>query len=149
MKEDGRETLREARAEYRKWENSFEGVAYWLGDLPVQESLERVIVEAVRKLPRKTREFVYHNCRFSATDDDGVRMRYIPQSKQLWLITLGNGLQDESLLVHEIAHAWLGHEWDPQCGALRATDQDEEIACELTKEWGFTGAGTERLDRPH
>lgn len=141
MNRDRREFLREAQAEYRRWEDSLEGVAYWLGDLLVQESLVPVIVEAIHKLPREVREFIYFNCRFASMDDGGVRMRRIPQARHPWLITLGEGLVDESLLVHEIAHAWLGHEYDPLRGELQASQRDEEDARDLIRQWGFGGGG--------
>ena len=141
MNEHERESLRKAQLEHRKWEESLEGVAYWLGDLPVSEPLERVIVEAVHKLPSEAREFTYYNLRFTSVDDDGVRIRHIAQARQPWLITLGEGYVDESLIIHEIAHAWLGHEYDPQRGELQVTQRDEEAACDLTERWGFDGGG--------
>ena len=142
MKEDKRESLRKAQAEHRKWEDSLEGVAYWLGDMPVPEPLERLIVQTVHRLPNEAREFTYYNCRFTSVDDDGVRIRHLPQTRQPWLITLGEGYVDESLLVHEIAHAWLGHEYGPQHGELRVTQREEEAACDLTRQWGFDGGST-------
>ena len=51
MNNDDRESLQEAKAEYKAWENSLEGVAYWLGDLPFGESLETVTIQAVHRLP--------------------------------------------------------------------------------------------------
>jgi len=141
MKEDERGALKEAQAEYRKWEDSLEGVAYWLGDMPVPESLEGLIVAAVQKLPSEAREFVYYNCQFKSGDEDGVRIRRVPQARQPWLITLGEGYVDESLIIHGIAHAWLGHEHGPQCGELQITQGDEQAACDLARQWGFDGDG--------
>ncbi len=149
MKKHEWESRRETRTEHRKWEDSLDGVAYWLGDLPVPESLESMIIRAVHRLPSAAREFVYYNCQFASSEDGVVRMRHVPQARQPWLITVGARHVDESLIIHEIAHAWLGHEWDPQRGELRITQQDEEVACDLTRQWGFEGEGTERIDRPH
>jgi len=149
MQKDRRESLREARAEYREWEDSLEGVAYWLGDLPVSESLERAIVNAVRRLPNEARDFVYHNCRFASADAGGVGVRHSPQGRQPCLIALGEGDVDEDLIIHEIAHAWLGHGHDLQVGGLRIAQRDDEAACDLTKQWRVAATGTERANRPH
>ena len=149
MKNDERESLQEAKAEYREWENSLEGVAYWLGDLPFGESLETVTIQAVHRLPDAVREFVYCHCRFASAGDAGVTIRCVPEAGRPWLIALGQGDVEEGLIAHEIAHAWLGHECDPQAGELRLTQQDEEAACDLTRQWGFGGTGTEIVHRPH
>jgi len=149
MNNDDRESLQEAKAAYREWENSLEGVAYWLGDLPFPESLETVTIQAVHRLPDAVREFVYYHCRFASEDDAGVTIRCVPQAGRPWLVTLGQGGVEESLIAHEIAHAWLGHECDPQAGELRLTQRDEEAACDLTRQWGFAGTGTETIQRPH
>lgn len=147
MQEDRRESLREAQAAYQKWEDSREGVAYWLGDLPVAEFLERAIIEAVYRLPTEARNFVYHNCRFVSADDSRVRVRHIPQGRQSWLIALGEGDVDEDLIIHEIARAWLGHGYDPQVGGRRLAQQDDEAACDLASRWRATKAGAERANR--
>jgi hypothetical protein len=149
MKAERRRALGQAQAQYRKWECSLEGVAYWLGDLPVSESLEETIIKAVHRLPTETREFVYDNCRFTSTAYGGVRIHHVSQASHPWLITLHEGHVDESLIIHEIAHAWLGHEYGPQFGELRVTRQDEEAACDLTRQWGFAGAGAAMIDGPH
>ena len=60
-----------------------------------------------------------------------------------WIVLLqGTPSDDESILAHEIAHAYLGHD------RLAIYDGDEAghaemAACELTKSWGFQGLGTD------
>ena len=143
MKQYELESHREAQAEHRKWEDSLEGVAYWLGDLPVPESLETVIIKAVHRLPLAGREFVFCNCRFALSDEGGVRIHYVPRTRQPWLITLPEGLVDESVIIHEIAHAWLGHAYDLHRGEWRVCPREEQAACDLTRQWGFAGSGSE------
>ena len=131
------ESHRETQAEHRKWEDSLEGVAYWLGDLPLPESLETVIIKAVHRLPSAVREFVYFNCQFALSDEGAVRMHQIPQARQPWLIRLGEGYVDESVIIQGIAHAWLGHEYDPHREELQVNQRGEQAACDLVRQWGL------------
>ena len=139
------ESYRETQAEHRKWEDSLEGVAYWLGDLSLPESSERVIINAVHRLPGAVRDFVYDNCQFAAFEESGVRMRHIPRARQPWLIGLGEGRVDELAIIYEIAHAWLGHAYDPERGGWRVSPQDEQAACDLTRRWGFAGSDSKEV----
>ena len=65
----------------------------------------------------------------------------------MWLILLEENLTEKdarSIIAHEIAHAWLGH------NRLAAdTDASVEIeAVRQVKQWGFTGLGAdEELQR--
>jgi len=145
MKQYEVKSHREAQAEHRKWEDSLEGVAYWLGDLSVPESVETVVIKAVHRLPSAAREFIYYSCQFAMSDESGVRMRHVPQARQPWLITLGEGHVDESVIIHEIAHAWLGHAYDPELGEWRVSPRDEQVACDLTRQWGFAGSGNKEI----
>ena len=139
------ESHREAQAEHRKWEDSLEGVAYWLGDLSVPESLETMIIKVVHRLPGAVREFVYDNCQFALSDEGGMRMHQVPQARQSWLIALGEGHADEIAIIYEIAHAWLGHAYDPERGEWRVSPRDEQVACDLTRQWGFPGSGNKEI----
>ena len=140
------ESHRETQAEYRKWEDSLEGVAYWLGDLPVPGSLETVIIKVVHRLPSAVREFVYFNCQFALLDEGKVRMHQVLQARQFWLIALGEAHVDESAIVYEIAHAWLGHAYDVERGEWRVSPRDEQSVCDLARQWGFVGLGSESVD---
>lgn len=132
---------REAQAEHRKWEDSLEGVAYWLGDLPVPESLERMIINAVHRLPSPVREFVYFSCQFALSDEGRVRMHNLPQARRPWLIALNQGHVNELAIIYGIAHAWLGHAYDPGRGGWRVSPRDEQAVCDLARQWGFAGPG--------
>ena len=147
MKKDRQRRFGKTQTEYEKWENSPEGVAYWLGDLPVPEAVESVIISTVHQLPGQVREFVYCECCFSCVAPRGGQTCYLQKARQPWLILLGQELQDESVLAHQIAHAWLGHRYDPGLAELRATQQEEDAACDLTREWGFGGCGAETRRR--
>jgi len=143
MKKDRQQAFEKAHAEYEEWENSLEGVAYWLGDLPVPEALESVIIKTVHKLPSQIREFVYYECRFISLDPAGGQACCLQKVKQPWLLVFGQDLPDENAIAHEIASAWLGHQSGPGLGELREARVEEEAAGDLLGKWGFSGFGTE------
>jgi hypothetical protein len=143
MKKDKQQAFEKAHAEYEEWEDSLEGVAYWLGDLPVPEAVESVIIKTVHKLPSQIREFVYYECRFIPLNLDGRQTSYLQKLKQPRLLIVGPGQPDENAIAYEIAYAWLGHQSGPGLGACRETRREEEAACDLTRKWGFSGFGTE------
>jgi hypothetical protein len=62
------------------------------------------------------------------------------RSRDCWLILLDEDMPDDnSIIAHEIAHAWLRHD------RLSGDDQQtwERDAAELAKSWGFVGRGTD------
>jgi hypothetical protein len=142
MKKDKQQAFEKAHAEYEEWEDSLEGVAYWLGDLPVPEAVESVIIKTVHKLPSQIREFVYYECRFISLDLDARQTSYLQKLKQPWLLTVGQDQPDENAIAYEIAYAWLGHQSGPGLGACREMQPEEEAACALIRKWGFSGFGT-------
>ena len=83
--------------------------------------------------------------RFTSVDDDGVRMRHVPQARQPWLISLGEGHVDESAIIYEIAHAWLGHAYDLERGEWWVSPREEQAACDLTRQWGFVGSDSKEV----
>jgi hypothetical protein len=143
MKKDKQQAFEKAHAEYEEWENSLEGVAYWLADLPGPEALESVIIKTVHKLPSQIREFVYDECRFISLDPHGGQARCLQKDKQPWLLVLGQDLPDEDAIAHEIACAWLGHQSSSGLGELRETRRKEAAASDLIRKWGFSRFGTE------
>jgi hypothetical protein len=142
MKKDKQQAFEKAHAEYKEWEDSLEGVAYWLGDLPVPEAAESVIITTIHKLPGQIREFVYYECRFIALDTAGGQVCCLRKAKRPCLLVLGQDLPDENAIAHEIACAWLGHQSGPGLGEPREARPEEEAACDLIRQWGFSGFGT-------
>jgi hypothetical protein len=124
--------------DYEEWESSLEGIHYALdGCLFASDDMEILIVKTLHRLPKEVREFVYENCSFKEVDPEGGHAFSMKKNRQLkWLILLGSQV-DESLIAHEIAHAWLGHHYP----LSRATVQDcmpEEIAAwTAVKGWGW------------
>lgn len=143
MKKDKQQAFEKTHAEYEEWENSLEGVAYWLEDLPGPEALESVIIKTVHKLPSQIREFVYYECRFISLDPDGKQACYLQTVKRPCLLILGQGPPDENAIAHAIACAWLEHQGGPGLRELRETRREEETACDLIRRWGFSGVSTE------
>ena len=57
-----------------------------------------------------------------------------------WFILIYDDAPDlETIIAHEVAHAYLGHSLDDPL-----SDEETEMqARELTREWGFTGKGAD------
>ena len=136
------QTFQKTHAEYEKWENSLDGVAYWLGDLPGLEAVESVIIKTVHKLPGQIREFVYHKCHFISLDSDREQTCSLRTVKRPCLLILDQDQPGEEAIAHRIACAWLRH--GDEAGSRRhpETQGDEEAACDLIRKWGFSGFGT-------
>ena len=62
---------------------------------------------------------------------------------QKWVIILSDDVltmeDGDSIVAHEIAHAWLGHD---TLSSVAIKDFESE-ACEQTREWGFGGRGAD------
>jgi len=143
MTNNKRQTFQKVHAEYEAWENSLDGVAYWLGDLPGLEPVEEVIIKTVHKLPSQIREFVYGKCHFISPDSDHEKTCSLRTAKRPWLLILDQDQPDEEAVAHQIACAWLRHRNKAGSQRYRETQGSEEAACDLVKEWGFNGFGTE------
>ena len=143
MTNNRQQTFQKAHAEYEAWENSLDGVAYWLGDLPGLEPVEEVIIKTVHKLPIQIREFVYGKCRFISSDSDCGQACCFPTAKRPCLLILDQNQPDEEDIAHQIACAWLRHRNQAGSQRYRETQGDEEAACDLMRKWGFSGFGTE------
>lgn len=113
-------------------------------------SLESTIVAVIAKLPPDVQEFVGDRCRFLSVGRVcwGMTMRQMiceidaKEVEDKWLILLEEQTpaeQIESVVAHEIAHAWLGHDrYDPDL-----LPECEVEAALLTREWGFEGWGAD------
>lgn len=127
-------------------EHSLEGVHYQLGEIPLTSQMVSVVVNTVHKLPDTVKEFVYEKCQFTSPFDGGgcVYVKSENVTRHPWLIILAESLMasDESIVAHEIAHAFLDHKGGPGFGELEKTTKEETAACSLAKRWGFSGSGT-------
>lgn len=107
------------------------------------------IVKVLSKLPDNVVQFALDRCSFTSVGKVTAGM-VLPgkvgihpsekRSRNCWLIILDErSTDDESVIAHEIAHAWLGHD------RTSADDQEtwEIDAANLTKEWGFEGRGSD------
>jgi len=112
---------------------------------------EQLITETVQRLEAKVRDFVLDRCRFVSVGNTAQALPgcvgihpFEQQAHNMWIIILEEGLHpnddrrraDEahSIVAHEIAHAWLGHDRlgnvPPDC---------EGQAADQARQWGFTG----------
>lgn len=117
------------------------GVIYYDED----DKLRNAIASVLTALPEEVKEFVLEHCFILSTGEytygtvwPGKIFKNIS-----WVIVLNEKMPKskgdrESIIAHEIAHAYLGHDQlnpdiEPEC---------EIEACNLTKQWGFNGLGT-------
>jgi hypothetical protein len=134
----------------------FEEIHYALSYNGESYETEYAIIRALSRLPDDVREFALWRCRFISTD--GLRGTFLPgsigvdaltrRSRGVWLIILHlDGLTPESaesVVAHELAHLWLGHE------PFEPGDSDAELeAAAQTRAWGFRGSGTRPSWLPH
>ena len=133
------------------WPSSLDEVAYDVEYLGYDNATEVLICETVVRLPSDVAEFVFDRCRFVSVGKAAlgtVLPGYVgthPLEKRndnMWLVVLGEEFKEKdahSIVAHEIAHAWLGHDRL----AKDVTVEVEVEACRLVQEWGFTGLGTD------
>ena len=139
--EDDKKRIIENMRRDWEWENSLEGVDYDLALTAVPEDLRYTIVSAVHKLPREIRGFVFQKVFFTSVEEEGGQCWH-KQNACPWVIVLGDKA-DESVVAHEIAHAHLGHKTNRGGMEVEVSLRQETKACSLTKQWGFSGCGTE------
>ncbi len=105
-----------------------------------QAALSRVLV----RLPSKAREYALRRCTiFSIGEGAGGIVwpsRIVDRRKRRWVIVIDANTDDlESVIAHEIAHAWLGHDrLNPNIGR-----QVEVDAANLVRAWDFGGRGAD------
>lgn len=98
--------------------------------------LHGAIIRAIARLPREVAEWVVDKCVFFSVGrmihGQCLPARFIAGAE--WIITLDEEFPDaESLVGHEIAHAWLRH----SIGDLTSDDVVEEQARKQARGWGF------------
>jgi len=134
-----------------------ENIAYYLMYHGEDAELQSRIVKVLAQLPDEVVAFVLGRCTFLSTGrvTSGMvlpgRLGLHPtekRSRNFWLILLDENIAtDDSVIAHEIAHAWLRHD------KLSADDQEtwEKDAAILTKSWGFEGRGSDvdYCERPY
>lgn len=129
---------------HKKWKLSLEGVCYQLGEIYLTDQMISAVVRTVHKLPDKVKDFVYENCKFSSPFGGGSAL-YVKSNhvvERPWLITLAENLTDESIIAHEIAHAFLDHKGGSELVEIEEAMKEETEVCSLAKQWGFSGSGT-------
>lgn len=118
----------------------------------------RLLVRTIVRLPEEVAEFALERCRFVSVGgaDHGlvlpgrVATDLEDRSTDMWLVVLrDNARADdaESIIAHEIAHAWRRHDRL----SLDVYQHSEKVAARLTAEWGFSGLGAdiEHATRPY
>jgi len=131
-----------------EWDHSLDGILYQLGTLHVSHAMEVCIVKTISKLPDKVKEFIYDNCQFTAISSDSgqtICMTTKQNRMRPWLIILSEENKEdyESVIAHEIAHAWLRHKGAPgEILPIEKCKSNELEACFFARQWGFVGSGT-------
>jgi hypothetical protein len=105
-----------------------------------------MIIDTVDRLPREIAEFACKSCVFVSVGK--VRAITLPSSWQTWpgaespeylIVLLDDKPSSEfaAIIAHEIAHAWLGHNYFEEQGP-----ELENEAAAVAQSWGFSGGAT-------
>jgi hypothetical protein len=122
------------------------------GSLEVTDELERLIVKVVARLPKRVAEYAINRCLFLQGIPYGITLPgYIVTGrhggKSRWVILFSYEFPEkdaESIIAHEIAHAWLKHDRY----AVDIGVECEIDASNLAKQWGFSGLGANANAHP-
>jgi len=107
------------------------------------------IVNVLSLLPDDVTDFALDRCAFLSVGKASAGMvlpgrigvhGHEKRSRNFWLVLLDENMPgDDSVIAHEIAHAWLRHD------RLAADDCEtwERDAADLARSWGFVGRGTD------
>ena len=127
-------------------------LTYWGGSDDKQMALVRTLV----RLPEDVRDLALDSVRFIGVGEETVRGLFVPvevwpetlpdmepePQPEFYVLCVSEDLEGEdymSVVAHEIAHIWLGHD---AFGPADGPGEDEAYA--LTRDWGFSGKGAER-----
>ncbi len=153
-----------------------ERLDYW----PPFGSLHTTLISTIRKLPEDVREFALENCFFLSMEEgvygtivsgahasnirwpmlehleDEEKIRILNNLEHKWrkiiLLRSETPKDDvESIIAHEIAHAYLGHNEMDEIeveereidGRMVPVNVVEYETYKLTRSWGFTGSGAD------
>jgi hypothetical protein len=108
-----------------------------------EHEFERTLLRVSRsgRLPDEVQRFAGETCAFVAVGDD-IQAQTLQPNIHKWLIIVRESENRESVIAHEIAHAFLGH----TRGAEFPPDEESRIESEartLVRAWGFTGKGAD------
>jgi len=110
---------------------------YWGGT----DATWRLIVNTIARLPQDVRDFALEECAFLSVGVDILGTVVPPRlTAKVWFVLLADGLSAEDgpgIVAHEIAHAWLGHDF------MAPPANCEPEAANLVASWGFTGDGAD------
>ena len=87
-------------------------------------------------MPADARQFALDHCIFVSVGSSSPAQVLPPTDRWTVLLEEGQPSVTESVVAHEVAHAWLGHEG-------QNTDEQERDARSLARSWGFTGLGAD------
>lgn len=144
-----------------QWPLTLENVAYDLAYYGTSDETERRIVKVLSQLPEQVVEFVLDKCVFLSIGHASLGQvlpariieKYFGESvKDRWIVLLEEEPKAESgklysetdaqsIVAHEVAHAWLRHDAFAEETAERELQLETEAA-ELTAKWGFKGKGS-------
>jgi hypothetical protein len=115
------------------------------------DEIHRSICLAVMRLPQAVRDFACERCVFLSVGRSCMGM-CVPQMlceirpedvQRRWIFLLDERTSEDdvlSVVAHEIAHAWLGHD---RCAPGGCPKDCETETANLVAQWGFTGTGAD------
>src|SRR5262245_53854275 len=121
-----------------RWHDIDGGLFEWC-DRESEQTLRRVL----ERLPAEAFEFALARCAYAAIGPEMARAQVLPPLNDRYLVLLTEGEKEESVIAHEIAHAFLGHPDTVLAGFRDETVErtQEAEARALAVAWGFTGSG--------
>lgn len=161
--EERRVTAVHDRIYSHEWELGPDDVPF-LRELSERERLERIdydlgacyighnyevraqIAAVISKLPRKAGAYALARCIYISVGvgESAFVMpgRVLPrQARRKWLVVLSDRMpakSSQSIVAHEIAHAWLKHDLFVEAGRGNACERE---AAAQARRWGFRGQG--------
>lgn len=102
-----------------------------------EHEFEKTILRLEEQVHADVRAFMRSECRFVGVGEE-VKGHTISPGAALgvWIIVLRESETEESIVAHELAHAWLGHHYNSP--EIEAEARAQAIA------WGFSGPAADR-----
>ncbi len=102
-----------------------------------EHEFERTLERVQKRLPADVLAFALTRCVVVAVGEDIHAQTLEPNAApDLWIIVLRENEREESIVAHEIAHAWLGHRGN-------SAENEQEARAQVLS-WGFSGPAADR-----
>jgi len=135
------EQQKQQKKKYEEWENPEEGIHYnlsILGETTYEDERNTfLIIQVLKRLPKKIREKVIDEVTLIHTTADGTLCRW-PAEEVTFIILNFRGIKTDKVKMRTIAHE-IGHFISSPKNPLKPgpADRNEKMADDLAEKWGF------------